>query len=156
MAMAAIPQNPAHVLIQFDQMDMENFSGRLYNPYLPDAVGFHEVLELVRQMEKVFDTLSYPQPGVCYRHFFTDSNRKYNRKEGMPPSSRKQPWGKELLEDFLGREKAFLIQVRTRQNATWQGTITCCGSGETRIFNSALELLRMLGKQEVPFLKAEK
>lgn len=146
MAMAAVPQNLAHIFIQFDRMDMENFSGKLYSPYLPNAVGFHEVLELVRQMEEVFDMLSYPQPGVCYRRFFSSGRRKHSGEEEMPPSSRKQHWGKELLTGFLGKEKAFLVQVRTRQHATWQGTVTFCGSGETKTFNSALELLRMLGK----------
>ena len=38
----------------------------------------------------------------------------------------------------------FYVDIRDRQNATWQGTVTWVGEKKTESFRSALELLKLI------------
>ena len=45
----------------------------------------------------------------------------------------------------MNKEKpAFIIKIISRENATWQGTITWVQTNETQHFRSALELIKIL------------
>lgn len=50
----------------------------------------------------------------------------------------------EIFDSERGEKATFVVQVRFRQNATWQGTVTWAEKNETRHFRSALELLKMM------------
>ena len=41
-------------------------------------------------------------------------------------------------------ETKFLIDIQSRENATWQGRITFIGTQEEKSFRSALELIRLM------------
>lgn len=43
----------------------------------------------------------------------------------------------------------FIVQIVSRQNAAWQGTVTEVDEGETKCFRSALELIRLVDSAEI-------
>lgn len=43
----------------------------------------------------------------------------------------------------------FVVQIFSRQNAAWQGTVTEVDRGETKCFRSALELIRLVDSAEM-------
>jgi len=45
---------------------------------------------------------------------------------------------------MTGKRQNFLIEIKDRQNMTWQGSVTWLEKQETRPFRSAMELLKLL------------
>lgn len=41
-------------------------------------------------------------------------------------------------------QETFLVQIKSTQNATWQGTVTWADNQETKSFRSALELINLI------------
>ena len=48
------------------------------------------------------------------------------------------------MEQMMEERKAFVVQILSRENATWQGTVTWLDGKKTQPFRSALELLRLM------------
>ena len=48
------------------------------------------------------------------------------------------------MEQMMEERKAFVVQILSRENATWQGTVTWLDGKQTRPFRSALELIRLM------------
>lgn len=46
----------------------------------------------------------------------------------------------------MGREagESFIIEIKDKQNHTWQGTITWVNGGKKEVFRSALEMLKLI------------
>jgi hypothetical protein len=43
-----------------------------------------------------------------------------------------------------GAQGTFVIRILNRQNATWQGVVTCVDKKEERPFRSLLELIKLI------------
>ena len=48
------------------------------------------------------------------------------------------------LEDKNGAEGTFIVQIKYRQNSTWQGQVVWAEENKKVYFRSALELLRLI------------
>ena len=48
------------------------------------------------------------------------------------------------IKNQVGRKASFIVRVTSRQNATWQGSISWTEKGLTKHFRSALELLKLI------------
>ena len=48
------------------------------------------------------------------------------------------------ITSHKGERNTFIVQVKYRQNSTWQGTITWTERNVVRNFRSALELLKLI------------
>ena len=48
------------------------------------------------------------------------------------------------VKNQVGRKASFIVRVNSRQNATWQGSISWTEKGGTKHFRSALELLKLM------------
>ena len=48
------------------------------------------------------------------------------------------------IKNQVGRKASFIVRVTSRQNATWQGSISWTERGITKHFRSALELLKLI------------
>ena len=47
-------------------------------------------------------------------------------------------------KNLVGHKASFIVRVTSRQNATWQGTVTWTDGQRTQPFRSALELIRLI------------
>ena len=48
------------------------------------------------------------------------------------------------IKDTPAAENSFLVKIKFRQNASWQGTVQWIESGKTQNFKSCLELIRLI------------
>ena len=116
-------------LICVDSYDHCALSGRLYNPYLPNAVPFQTLMEMLLSLDKLLDEMQFPQAFVTKRQFSpvqTDLvvNDGYSEQKG--------------------KVATFAVRILFRQNASWQGSVTWLETGRSESFRSALELLFLL------------
>jgi len=47
-------------------------------------------------------------------------------------------------QEIKASENSFLVNIKYRQNASWQGTVQWVESGKTQNFKSCLELIRLI------------
>ena len=47
-------------------------------------------------------------------------------------------------KNLVGHKPSFIVRVTSRQNATWQGSISWTERGVTKHFRSALELIKLI------------
>lgn len=104
-------------------------SGRLYNPYFPQAVPVRSAMELLLFLDHMLDEMDFPQEFMAKRTFLP---RKAVEVPLCPAGEQK------------GRTATFSVQVLFRQNASWQGRVVWQEGNRTEIFRSALELLFMM------------
>lgn len=70
--------------------------------------------------------------------------------EGMPTLPEFERKEMKVMETFdrvteqRGKEATFVIHVKYRQNASWQGEVTWVDKQKKEYFRSALELVRLL------------
>jgi len=48
------------------------------------------------------------------------------------------------MEEIKTLENSFLVEIKYRQNSSWQGTVRWIESGQTQNFKSCLELIRLI------------
>ena len=47
-------------------------------------------------------------------------------------------------KNLVGHKASFIVRVTSRQNATWQGSISWTERGVTKHFRSALDLIKLI------------
>ena len=119
----------------------EGFSGELYNCYEEKAEPFEDVTEFFNIVNAFLDALEYPEQKIKYRAF----------KKTLPElkiididPAKKLFEVEHLLESCKNR--AFLILITGRDNATWQGTVYNKAKDRESSFNSEIELLNIINK----------
>ena len=117
-------------IVCVDSCDGDVWTGRLYNPYLPDGEQFQSLMGFLRKMEDLLDGMQCPQPFTADRTFGT-----------APVSVGGRPADSEIRE---GRYATFAVRIIFRQNATWQGSVSWLETGQEERFRSALELLKIM------------
>lgn len=115
-------------------------SGRIWYLYGGQPVLFSSTVDLLKKMDGFFDFLNYPQASTKSRTFHMENKirKPEEKKEAVV-----QMAAQELLEK-KGDKATFIIHVKYRQNATWQGEIIWADKKKKKCFRSALELLKMI------------
>lgn len=129
---------PNSVCICIDRREEDNHQGRIFTRCDRQAIPFYSVNTLVREMEKLFDRINFPQASTRQRSFFHRISEKKPQKEVLEMQDID-----ELLE-HSGDLGTFIINVKYRQNATWQGEVIWAEKKERKYFRSALELLKLI------------
>lgn len=141
-----IPYCPNIVNLCIDFYDRERQLGRLYHSYTAGGFPFSSLFEAFGGMEALYDALCFPQASTEIRNF--QVNRRKKKQKPELPKQR----GREMKEvesfdqvtEHRGREATFLIQVKYRQNSSWQGEVTWVDGQKKEYFRSALELVRLI------------
>ena len=128
---------PNLVNICVDEIAQEEMKGRLYHCYKKEATNFKNVVELLDEMEKLYDKLHFPEASTKSRSFLKE--KASQQRETIPKAV--EP--KTVLEQ-KGTKGTFLVCVQYRQNATWQGEIVLMESEESYEFSSALDLVKII------------
>ncbi len=135
---------PDLMCVCIDGEHSSDIYGILYCNGRKDGVEFRNGGQLLLEMEKWCDHLGFPQCEVKMRSF---------GKTGRQPEARAGQDGKKertetnMSDEILssrGEEGTFLVHIKYRQNATWQGQVTWVEKKETQSFRSALELLKLM------------
>lgn len=112
-----------------DAYESGQLSGRLYNPYFPQAVPVRSAMELLLFLDHMLDDMDFPQEFMAKRAFLP---RRAVELPSCPAGER------------VGRVATFSIQVLFRQNASWQGRVVWREENRGETFRSALELLFLM------------
>jgi hypothetical protein len=113
-----------------DSYENQVLVGRFYNPYCPEGVRFHGVMNFLLKMEEMLDQMNFPQA-------FSDV-RTFAKIPTMPKC--------ETLESKIqkGELATFALRVLFRQNTSWQGSVSWLEGGREETFRSVLELMFLL------------
>ena len=116
--------------------------GRIWYLYKNWPVPFSNTVDLIKKMDGFFDTLNYPEASTVSRTF-------YMEEKSRKPEEKKEAVAQMAVQELLekkGDEATFIIYVKYRQNATWQGEVIWADKKKKKCFRSALELLKMIDR----------
>lgn len=138
--------SPAQILIVLDPKDGDGMAGRLYSGFYHRVYAFDSETELLLGIDRLCDSTQFPQASVKIRSFETKYTKTLVRKvENFMDTE---------IEAASKQDKAtFLVHIRFRQNATWQGSITWVEREKTQNFRSALEMLKLMDEARHPAAK---
>lgn len=130
---------PNLVALCIDKRLDADYNGKVYDQYHEEPVRFRGMLDALRCVEFYLDRMDFPQRSTVQRTF---------RKQAIVLDDYgKRPVREEImsnLENKKGEEGTFIVQVKYRQNATWQGQVVWAEKNKKMYFRSALELLRLI------------
>lgn len=129
---------PNLVNICVDVIEEGDIKGRYYHKYSRSAHVFENVMDLVLEMEKLFDALDYPQATTRLRSF------SKNKEQKKTVEKMESVWENAVFSEERGEKATFLVSVKTRANAGWQGEVIWVEKKNTGKFRSLLELIKML------------
>lgn len=140
------------ITLCLDSYDGEQQRGRLYHQYISGAISFTSLLEAFDQMDRLYDKLLLPQASVRIRSFQIERRNmeqavKRKRMPALPEFERKEMKVMEAFDKVTeqrGKDSTFIIHVKYRQNASWQGEVTWVDKQKKEYFRSALELVRLI------------
>lgn len=120
-------------------------SGRVLGRRLTREVPFSDVGGLLLQLEAVLDSQKSPQAFQRGRSFSP-------RQTGPVPAAQRLEEGMDpqAVRAARGREATFDLQIVTRRNATWQGTVDWLDGAPPQPFRSVLELVKQLDQRLSP------
>ena len=134
-----LPSTAAVTTICVDYLVRFEPSGRIIIPCLPRPVQFQGYQSIVEIMDRMFDTLNFPQAAFQYRTF--------KKKKPSGTLEVQEVMGKmedQKNEDQKGGKATFIVHVQFRQNASWQGTISWAEQKKTQHFRSSFEMLKLM------------
>ena len=128
---------PNLITICVNNTEYGEIQGEFYHYYDKNPIVFHSVLELIREMERFFDDLAFPQT--------SNRGRSFLEKEKPVDIKRKEKqilW--EELMNHSGRKGTFITSVKFRQRSAWQGEFFWKEKDEKMSFSSALTFIRLI------------
>ena len=127
---------PNLINICVDDMDSEVISGRLYHCYKEEAIPFANMVQMLEDMESLFNDIDYPQASTKSRNFVEDKPTDSVELIKVKQQS-------EIVE-HRGEKGTFLVHVQYRQNSSWQGQLEWVEKGAVKHFDSELDLMKLI------------
>lgn len=135
--MNRVLNSPNTAAICIDEQCDGEIQGRLYYYYRNAPLYFQTIVQMIKNLEEVYDTLGFPQKSTEERSF-------HEVKKTQKKSEKVKKMEKEELMEKKGEKGTFIVKVEYRQNATWQGDVIWAEKKESKKFRSALELLKII------------
>jgi hypothetical protein len=132
------PSVMSRVYVYFDSYKDLRLGGRLYVYNGSVELKFNGMIEMLKNIEGAFDRLAYPQSTFGPRTF--DESHDKKTSEGMEYPKMEQLSGAAEHE----KKATFIIHVKYRQNATWQGEIKWVNKNKVQYFRSSLEMIKLM------------
>lgn len=130
---------PNLITICVDSFAQGDYSGSIWNLYQKRPIPYANTMDLLRKVDSFFNELDYPQNATIDRTFGKDKGAVRQKKEGAVAQMDERE-----LKKKKGEEATFIVYVKYRQNATWQGEVIWADKKEKKFFRSALELLKLM------------
>ncbi len=117
-----------------------DYAGMIWQPYDVRPVTFDGAMDMILQLDNLYDRWNYPQKALNSRSFRRDAIAT------QPINIRKGQWkmSVENIQNNRGKKGTFIVQVQYRQNATWQGQVVWAEKNKKEYFRSALELVKLI------------
>ena len=130
-----IPREMKTTLIKVYSYHNKCMQGTIINPFFEKELVFENVMQLITMVERVSDSLFFPQKTMELRQFAD------NETVQKPDS-----FNFVTTSDFsnLLPVATFELEIIFRQNASWQGNIVYAEKGLSSSFRSVLELLSLM------------
>lgn len=133
-----IPNDLTVTKIIISQIETHEYDGYFYNEYDGAYIKFHSLLQLLKKLDNLFDRCNFPEVTHEYRKFSEPKEDK--KRMGKEHIMRKN----ENQSDESVKNATFLLQVKFRRNASWQGQIQWVDKNMKKNFRSTLELIRLI------------
>lgn len=130
---------PNLISICINRKNGVDYEGEIWEEYDTEPKHFTSMLEAVRHIDDFLDELNFPQRAMAPRSF-----TKASTVETQRGRHRERVKKMDNLEAKNGEEGTFIVQIKYRQNATWQGQVVWAEQNRKEYFRSALELLRLI------------
>lgn len=134
--MSNMPNAFRYTVLCLDDYENKCMQGRIYHPVCEEGISFRSVMELLCEMESMFDQISYPKAAM--------ETRKFQKIPKISLSLMEQVNRENLHRERRGKRGTFLVRICFRQNASWQGTVKWLEKGKELKFRSVMELLFMI------------
>lgn len=131
-----------YIRICIDEHENGDIRGRLFNAYYKEALIFDNGMDMIRQLDEIFNTFGYPHATMDLRSFEGDTVQKIARK--TPTRVRMAPSVTLYTHNANGRLATLRLRVMFRQNASWQGNIKWVEEELEENFQSVLELMLLI------------
>lgn len=133
---------PNLLSICVDGMENDEIQGRIYHYYGEEPVRFESVLQMVRIMDRIYDTLVFPQSSTESRSF--SKKRVVAAGAGNRGTKKEKQVSADSLLSQTGEIGTFVTNVKFRQCTTWQGEFFWKEKESKIFFNSTMEFVRRL------------
>ena len=128
--------SPNLINICVDCIENGEISGRIFHCYSREPEEFANIIHLLNRMEVVFDSISFPQASTKPRYFV--------EPEKAPKAKLKKELDQKEVIRHTGKLATFVTCVKFRQNSAWQGELSWIERGETYLFSSTLEFIKLI------------
>jgi len=119
----------------------EQVSGHVYTPLREEKLPFVGIVEMLLAMDKLFDSIGYPQ-GFQHKRSFEPEQNVDNFYHGIP----KSVLNTAEIRERKGEYTTFDIEVLSRRNTGWQGKVYDTEGLEVARFESEMQLLNRLSE----------
>ncbi|NLB29776.1 MAG: hypothetical protein GX823_06090 [Clostridiales bacterium] len=137
MAILKLNYNTATFKLCFDT----KASGRIVGQRLQAPIAFFDLPEMLLKIDAVMDLQDYPRAFQRKRKFENVSEKAVSVPYAV---TAEDMMDSEVVDGSSGELATITLQVMTRQNATWQGSVT--DGSERLMFDSVLQLLGFIDK----------
>ena len=133
-SLKVVPEDMRTSIIRIYSYRDRNPQGTFYNSYYGQELVFENLTQLLFTMENLMDQMGYPKASVQTRGFKEVPERL--TRASVAEQLQLSP-NQEVLATFK-------VKVLFRQQASWQGRVSCTETGEEISFRSALELIKLI------------
>lgn len=130
-----IPREMKTTLIKVYSYKNKCMQGTIYNPFFEKEMVFENVMQLITMVERISDSLFFPQKAMQLRQFTDNTETKDKFSFDFITTA-------DFTEEFP--IATFELEIIFRQNASWQGNIVYAEQNLTSSFRSVLELLTLM------------
>ena len=139
--------SPNLINICVDRRTEDDIAGAVWDLYHEEPRTFERAAELLLYLDDFYDEINFPQRGSQYRTF---DKAKTLPRERSAAVRKDKIRTMDNLEEKKGNLGTFIVQVKYRQNSTWQGQVIWAEENKKVYFRSALELLRLIDDATAP------
>ncbi len=127
---------PNLISICIDSIEDGEMSGKIYHCYSKEPVTFSNIIRMIEAAEVFFDQIRFPEASTQMRSF--------EKKEPVVEARLEKVCMPEEVLEKRGGKGTFLLNVRYRQNSSWQGEIQWIEENVVYQFCSVLDLIKIL------------
>ena len=129
--MSVVRGTDRYITIAVDECDAWSMKGIMFHCDDPQGIQYGSMLEMILNMDRIFDSMSCPKQTFQMRHF-PGTN---------PPDFVTRTSEEEVRK---GKLSTFRIYVQYRYHASWQGVVQWEEGGRQELFESTLQLILIM------------
>ena len=133
---------PNIVCVCVDWTSAQDYGGRIWHQYSAEPIGYETAVGLVQRLDELYDRWDFPQRSTNVRTF--EDAGSGHRTLPAEREREREKMDERRLTNKAGDIGTFLVRVKYRQNATWQGEVIWVEKNNRQYFRSALELLKLI------------